>query len=38
MRIIINEDTLYKTEFKSWKAVALRFLKIKNMTYRVTKD
>ena len=38
MKIIINKDTPYVCEFKSWKAVALRFLKIKNMKYEVIKD
>jgi len=35
MKIIINENTIFKQEYSSWKEVALRFLKIKNMTYRI---
>jgi hypothetical protein len=38
MRIIINEKTDFKCEFKSWKEVALRFIKVNNMTYRIVKE
>lgn len=38
MIIIINKGSIFEQKFKSWKAVALRFLEIKDMTYEVVKE
>lgn len=35
MKIIINKETIGESEFKSWKGVALRFIKMHKFTYKV---
>ena len=37
MKIIINKGKRFECEFKSWKDVALRFLKTHKMSYEVVK-